>query len=79
MSAVSQKPSGNGTPLEPANANSRALTSILKPRPILTSISENIDGAQKERADFEAVNVGKLFDVNQVAGVCVGVGSRHKS
>jgi len=55
------------------------LTSVTTPRPILTSINENIDETRKEREGFEAVNVDKLFDLNQTAGVCLRVGSRHKS
>ena len=63
----------------PANGNSRVLTSIVMARPILTSIDENIDETRKEREGFEAVNFGKLVDLNQAAGVCLRVGFTHKS
>jgi hypothetical protein len=53
------------------------------PRPILTSINENIDETRgrntREWEGFEAVNVGKLFDLNQATDVCLRLGFRHKS
>ena len=55
------------------------LTSVTTPRPILTSINENIDEIRKEREGFEAVNVDKLFDLNQTAGACLRVRPTYKS
>jgi len=46
------------------------LTSVTMPTLILTSIDEYVDEARKEREGLEAVNVGKLFDLNQAAA-CV--------